>query len=83
MRKYATVVALGGICGAVHAQDAEPPDVELLEYLGSWQAEDEDWLVIEWAKDEPPSATERDGRERREPERAKRERERTDDEKGT
>ena len=48
------VIALGGICltGAAHAQESDAPDLDFLEYLGSWQAEDDEWLVIaEWEKD--------------------------------
>jgi hypothetical protein len=79
MRKLATVLALGGICGAVGAQteDSEAPDLELLEYLGSWQAEDDEWLAIaEWEKDRrPPRAK----READDAERDEGERKRNDD----
>jgi hypothetical protein len=56
-RREAIVLALGGLCvgaqaSAQEAQDAEAPDLELLEYLGSWQGEDDEWFVIEqWEKD--------------------------------
>jgi hypothetical protein len=37
---------------------AEPPGLDFLEYLGSWQAADDEWYEIaEWDKDNP----ERDG----------------------
>jgi len=30
------------------------PDLAFLEYLGSWQADDDEWLVIrEWDKEHP------------------------------
>jgi hypothetical protein len=37
------------------AQQAEPvePDLDFLEYLGTWAEEDDEWLAIEeWQKDE-------------------------------
>jgi hypothetical protein len=56
------VVACGlfGLSGGVTAGDDELPDVEFLEYLGSWDESDEDWLLVsdvdrvrkELAKDE-------------------------------
>lgn len=50
-------VALLALCGigiarALHAQERDPPpaesvpDLEFLEYLGSWQASDEEWFAI-------------------------------------
>lgn len=56
-RRAPIVIALGGMCltSAAPAQDADAPDLDFLEYLGSWQAEDDEWLVIaEWEKDNPP-----------------------------
>jgi len=39
-----------------HAQEAEQPpgpDLDFLEYLGTWAEEDDEWLAIEeWEKDE-------------------------------
>lgn len=29
------------------AEDDELPDMEFLEYLGSWEESDEDWLMVE------------------------------------
>jgi len=55
-RRGSIVIALSGICltSAVQAQDDDAPDLDFLEYLGSWQAEDDEWLVIaEWEKDNP------------------------------
>lgn len=83
MRKLATALALGGICGAAQAQEPAAPDLELLEYLGSWQAEDDEWLAIaEWEKDHPPPPP-RAKREADDAERDERERKRNDDEEGT
>lgn len=58
-KRGAIALALGGAClgaqaNAQDAQDVEtpPPDLEFLEYLGSWQGEDDEWFVIEqWEKD--------------------------------
>jgi len=69
-----TLWALGGLAVAhgAQAQDAEPgPDLDFLEYLGTWQAEDDEWLAIEeWDRDNggenPPRA---DGAQPRSPER--------------
>jgi hypothetical protein len=41
-------------------QEDEIPDLEFLEYLGSWQESDEEWLIVsEWEEDRVPRA---DGR---------------------
>ncbi len=32
--------------GLVLAADEVPPDLEFLEYLGSWEESDEDWLMF-------------------------------------
>ena len=34
------------LCGAVLAADDEVPDGEFLEYLGLWEASDEEWLIF-------------------------------------
>jgi hypothetical protein len=68
MRRVVSLLcALGGlwVTRSGHAQDAEPapppPDLEFLEYLGAWQADDDEWLVSEeWQKN-------RGGDERRQP----------------
>lgn len=41
----AGVLVLG--CGLVPAADDDVPDAEFLEYLGSWEESDEEWLVFE------------------------------------
>lgn len=38
--------SLLGLSGGVTAGDDELPDVEFLEYLGSWEESDEDWLLV-------------------------------------
>lgn len=35
-----------GVSGLVIAEDAEAPDLEFLEYLGSWDESDEDWVIL-------------------------------------
>jgi hypothetical protein len=56
MRKVA--IALGGfwLARAACAQppaEEPPPDLDFLEYLGSWQDDDDAWLAIEeWNKDD-------------------------------
>ena len=37
------IVALGGIAVA---EDAEAPELEFLEYLGSWENAEEDWILL-------------------------------------
>ena len=44
-------VALGGIA---LAEEAEAPDLEFLEYLGSWENAEEDWILL--AGDMKPAA---------------------------
>jgi hypothetical protein len=83
--RRAIVVWLGGawLPLIVHAQDTEAPeadvpDPEFLEYLGSWQADDDEWLLIaEWEKDDP----DKDRRDRVED--RKREPKGNDDDTGT
>lgn len=45
-RKSALTVLLLLLGGVVVAGDDEVPDAEFLEYLGSWDESDEDWLVM-------------------------------------
>jgi hypothetical protein len=39
------VIAAVAVPPAVLAQDSELPPADLLEYLGSWQDDDEEWFV--------------------------------------
>jgi hypothetical protein len=76
-RAAAALLAIGGLAvtRAASAQEPAPeppkdgpPDLEFLEYLGSWQADDDEWLVIhEWDKDHPQQAKPKQG-EKRKPE---------------
>jgi hypothetical protein len=43
------------IAGGAGAQDEEP-DLSFLEYLGSWQESDEEWLVVAGMEEEGPEA---------------------------
>ena len=64
MRRTSTVaLALGcwWLTGAraqeTESPPAEGPDLEFLEYLGSWAEEDDEWLAIEeWRKDNAEDA---------------------------
>jgi len=72
----AVVWGLIGCSGAVAADD-EQPDVEFLEYLGSWNESDEDWLLFDEAESKAVAA---DGRERSDPASAGEESTESDDE---
>lgn len=64
MRRTSTVaLALGcwWLAGAraqeTESRPPEGPDLEFLEYLGSWAEEDDEWLAIEqWRKDNAEDA---------------------------
>lgn len=45
-RKSASIALLLLVGSVVIAGDDEIPDAEFLEYLGSWDESDEDWLVM-------------------------------------
>ncbi len=50
VRRHAQGVLPGlllGICGVVLAADNELPDGEFLEYLGSWEESDKEWLIFD------------------------------------
>jgi hypothetical protein len=51
-RSLLTVLSLA-VCSLVLAADDELPEMEFLEYLGMWEENDEEWLVLE----EPVAAT--------------------------
>jgi hypothetical protein len=61
-RRLAACATLSVLCAVpVSAQAADevpaPPDAEFLEYLGSWDGNDEDWLVAEGVLAAAPAAT--------------------------
>lgn len=39
------LTAVAGFAGAVEAQEGDP-DLGFLEYLGSWQEGDDEWLIV-------------------------------------
>jgi hypothetical protein len=60
MRAWAFISLALGCCwwlasaAAQDADDAVLPDLDFLEYLGAWAAEDDEWLAIEeWRRDNP------------------------------
>jgi hypothetical protein len=63
-----TALALGGCwwMSGGQAQEAESapapgPDLDFLEYLGTWAEEDDEWFVIEeWQKDNADDADDAD-----------------------
>lgn len=44
--KLALVCGLLGLSGATLADEPEVPDPAFLEYLGSWEESDEDWVLF-------------------------------------
>ncbi len=44
--KVAVLWGLFACCGTVVADDEVMPDMEFLEYLGSWEESDEDWVLL-------------------------------------
>jgi hypothetical protein len=42
----AVLCGLSGVSGQALADDEPQPDMALLEYLGSWEGSDEDWMVV-------------------------------------
>lgn len=44
--KVAVLWGLVGCSGIVAAADEELPDLDFLEYLGSWEESDEEWLLF-------------------------------------
>ena len=80
MRRFASAL-LGALCLARAASAQPPalpaapprgtppaakaPDLAFLEYLGSWQGNDDEWLAIrEWDKDTPPKGEADEHKER-------------------
>ncbi len=73
------VAVLWGLVGfsGVVAANEEQPDMEFLEYLGSWQESDKDWLLFTAPENEAVAA---DEQERSDPAPAGKESTETDDE---
>ena len=56
----AALVGLFGMAGGAQADDEEAPDLEFLEYLGSWEASDEDWVIFTAAMEEQEASQDKD-----------------------
>ncbi len=56
-----SVAILWGLFGfsGIGLADDEQPDVEFLEYLGSWEESDEDWLLFSGLESEAMAAEEK------------------------
>lgn len=50
--KLALLCSLFGYGGVTFADEQEVPDLEFLEYLGSWDDSDEDWVLFATDADE-------------------------------
>ena len=44
--RLAVICSLAGAGGIAAADDEPLPDIEFLEYLGSWEETDEDWVLL-------------------------------------
>jgi hypothetical protein len=44
--RHACIGSLLLACGLAAAAEEELPDIEFLEYLGSWEGSDEDWTMF-------------------------------------
>ena len=51
------LAAAAGVAGTAVAQDDEP-DLGFLEYLGSWQEGDDEWLIVADLEVEPEDKSE-------------------------
>ena len=49
-------VAAGLVSTARAAEEPAEPELDLLEYLGSWQADDEEWVIEAGWEDEAEEA---------------------------
>lgn len=59
--RFALLCGLVAGCGNVLADDEEKlPDLDFLEYLGSWEESDEDWLLFNELDGEPAASDERE-----------------------
>lgn len=44
--RVAVTIVCGLLAGTASADEPEVPDMAFLEYLGSWQESDEDWMLF-------------------------------------
>jgi hypothetical protein len=61
-RTLASLAAVAGLlgAGAAIADEESTPDLEFLEYLGSWEASEEDWVIFTAAMEEPEASQDKD-----------------------
>ncbi|HEY7671342.1 MAG TPA: hypothetical protein VIC71_03920 [Gammaproteobacteria bacterium] len=60
----AMIGAAAGLVGSARAADEPPaPELDFLEYLGSWQAEDEEWVIEAGWEDDEEVAPPADGKQ--------------------
>jgi hypothetical protein len=63
------VAGLGLAGAAALGQDSEAPELDFLEYLGSWQETDEEWLIVaEWEDEDMEEQDDADTPERKDDE---------------
>lgn len=55
-RQSALLCGVLACSGLAVAEEVEAPDLEFLEYLGSWQQSEEDWVLVAGAIDVPTQA---------------------------
>ena len=59
--RVAVLYSLVVVSGSALAEDEEElPDLEFLEYLGSWDESDEDWLLFNELDAEPAASEEQE-----------------------
>ena len=61
-RALASFAALAGLLGVgvATADEEATPDLEFLEYLGSWEASEEDWVIFTAAMEEQEASQDQD-----------------------
>ena len=47
LHRFLLAAGMIAVVGSAFAQEEELPDVDFLEYLGSWEESDEDWVIVE------------------------------------
>lgn len=63
--RAAWALVMASMSFSAAAQEESAPELDFLEYLGSWQDTDEEWLLVsEWDGETPPP--QRDDKRKRE-----------------
>ena len=60
--KVAVLWGLMGCSGMVVAEETDLPDLEFLEYLGSWEESEEDWVLLAEKTDREKESDQDDGK---------------------